>query len=111
MSDIGGFQPEFNPKQIEAYRREYREGANLFQKSLEASQKSSYAPQKEQFQKVMQESMEVLNQTARQLKSDRLIHQNERISKGLQDYEKNPNAKSASDLNRDLEDAKKSLYE
>lgn len=108
MSEIGG-SGAINPRAQKLYQQEYHHGAALFEKALIQANKSSYAPQKEQFNDVMNMAMEVLNQTARALKNDALIRQNQKISQDFQAYQQNPNKESIAVLKQDLDQAKRSF--
>lgn len=108
MADIQGIGPG-QPDNIRAYREEYFKGAELFQKSLIQAAESKYAPQREQFHEVMKESMEILNQTARQLRDQDLLHHNEQIAKDFEQYQKEPTKEHEQSLQKDLENAKNSL--
>ena len=61
------------PRQEAAYRHEYREGVTLFQKALQQMNTTEYLPKKEAFIGVMNQAMEVMNQTAQELKNQKLL--------------------------------------
>ncbi len=89
------------------YEDEYAQGASLFDRALELSVKSGYPGQQEQFSDVMRKAMEVLNQTARQLKREDLAKQNQAIDQDYQLYQQNPTKEHATQLHKDLQNAQK----
>lgn len=111
MSEIQGHgQNPITPREKKMYEKEYVHGAKLFQKALQQYSKSDNPYQKEEFKQVMDKAMEVLNETARELKAKPLVEQNEKISKDYTAFTDQPkNAKAVDALNQDLEKAKKSL--
>ncbi len=98
-----------NPRAQKLYEQEYRHGAALFEKALLQEAKSTYSPQKEQFAGVMQIAMEVLNQSAGELKRRDLMEQNEKISQDYKTYQANPTKEHLEALKTDLSKAKKSF--
>ncbi len=98
-----------NPRAEKLYKQEYHHGATLFDKALVQANKSTYAPQKKEFAGVMNIAMEVLNQSARELKSQALIVQSREISEKYKEYQKNPSKENFEALRSDLEKAKHSF--
>lgn len=95
-----------NPRAEKLYKQEYQHGANLFEKALVQANKSTYDPQKKEFSGVMNIAMEVLNQSARELKNQSLIAQSQKISEKYKEYQKNPSKENFEALRKDLEKAK-----
>lgn len=108
MSEIPNIGP-MSPRTRKLYEEEYKQGTNLFEKALNQSCRSSYPAQQQQFKEVMEKAMEVLNQTAGQLKRKDLLKQNQKIEEDFQAYRKDPSQKHVQALKHDLEQAKKSF--
>src|SRR5277367_247926 len=84
VDQIGGEgeTPSVTPRQErKMYEAEYKQAADLFQKTLTEYSKSDNKYQKAEFQKVMEESLQVLNETATELKRKDLLSQNNQIEK------------------------------
>jgi len=94
------------PRQEAAYRHEYREGVTLFQKALQQMNTSDYLPKKEAFMGVMSQAMEVLNQTAKELKNKQLMEHNAQIAKDYAAYQEHPTKGRLQLLQKDLNLAK-----
>lgn len=105
MAEIYDSGP-ITPRQEAAYRHEYREGVTLFQKALQQMNASDYQPKKEAFMGVMNQAMEVLNQTAKELKNKELIGRNAQIAKDYAAYQEHPTAGRLKALQSDLNAAK-----
>jgi hypothetical protein len=90
------------------YEKEYKRSAELFTQALNECVKSQNMYQREEFKDVMQESMKILNQTARQLMRKELLQQNEQIAKDFATFQKFPEDPDTQEkLLGDLEKAKK----
>jgi hypothetical protein len=98
-----------NPRAEKLYKQEYQHGANLFEKALLQANKSSYPPQQKEFAGVMNIAMEVLNQSARELKSQTLMAQSQKIAEKYKEYQKNPTKENFEALRSDLDKAKHSF--
>jgi len=105
MSEIYDSGP-ITPRQEAAYRHEYREGVTLFQKALQQTNSSEYLPKKEAFMGVMNQAMEVLNQTAKELKNQQLLEHNAQIAKDYAAYQEHPTKGRMQALEKDLSRAK-----
>lgn len=99
------------PRAQDLYESEYKHGAALFEKSLLHYSRSSYAPQKEAFDGVMHMAMTILNETAKELKRQDLLAQNQKIQHDLAAYQKSPTREHLSTLKTDLETAKKIVHQ
>ena len=100
------------PRQEKEYKKEYLHGEELFQKALHQAAKTEPAGnpyQQEQFRSVMNDAMNVLNQSARALKRDDLIKQNAQIAHDFSTYKAKPTKEAQQKLNQDLDAAKKSI--
>ena len=99
-----------NPSQVKSlYRQEYHHGATLFEKALQQSRKTNYDPKSKEFDEVMKMAMEILNQSARGLKDERLLEQNKRIEEDYKAYQENPDQEHLDALQKNLTNAKNSL--
>ena len=108
IHDKGGMGP-ITPREKKMYEQEYKHGADLFQRALQQNNTSDNPYQKEQFGEVMDKAMQVLNETARELKRKDLMDQNKLIAQDYKAYQNNPNDQVSSKLKQDLDKAKKSI--
>lgn len=109
MTEIHGQGP-IGPREIKRYEQEYKHGADLFERSACEYAKSNNPFQQAEFKDVMDKAMEVLNETARGLKREELMKQNQQIEKDYERFQKDPTDELArQQLVRDLEKAKKSV--
>lgn len=111
MTDINRNEGNsITPREKKMYEQEYIHGAKLFQKALQEYAKSDNPFQKEEFKEVMDKAMNVLNETARELKERGLVDQNAKISEDYAAFTNQPaNNQAVEKLNQDLEKAKKSI--
>ncbi|MBF8263521.1 MAG: hypothetical protein HW387_1186 [Parachlamydiales bacterium] len=89
------------------YEKEYRAGVDLFQRALDQYNTADSPYKKEAFKNVMDQAMQVLNQTASALKRADLENQNQKISQSftaLQDQKTD-----AAALAKNLNQAKKTV--
>jgi len=110
MTEIHGKGGEpISPRDKELYEQEYIHGTKLFQRALDDYAKSDNPFQKEEFKEVMDKAMNILNETASELKKKSLTAQNEKISQDYEAFKQEPtNQQAREKLNQDLEKAKKS---
>lgn len=112
MSNIGGVggPDHITPHDIKMYEQEYKQGAQLFQNAIQQYVKSDNPYQKKAFQEVMDKALTILNETASGLNRKALLEQNAKIEKDYDSFNHAPDdAKVVSKLNKDLEQAKKSV--
>jgi predicted nucleic acid-binding protein len=88
------------------YEQEYRRGVDLFQRALDEYGKAEEIHKKEAFREVMDRAMQVLNETARELKRADLQNQNQKIEQSYEAFQENENA---SNLTQNLQKAKKEI--
>ena len=72
MADSSGINP-IGPQDQRAYEIEYKHGADLFQRALDQYSKSDNPYQKAEFKDVMDQAMNVLNETAKELMRSELL--------------------------------------
>jgi hypothetical protein len=104
MKDIGSIPPD----RMEKYHSEFKRGAKLFQKALEDFHKSKIPAQKEQFRKVMDEALNVMNQTAIAVcreKSQKT--QEKKLEKDYHTFVDNPSKEKYEVVHKDIEDLRK----
>ncbi len=107
MSDVTG---PLGPHDRKMYEHEYKQSADLFKRALDQYSKSDNPYQKAEFKDVMDQAMQVLNETASELMRKELQAQNQKIAKDYETFQKFPDDPDTVDkLNSDLDKAKKSL--
>jgi hypothetical protein len=89
------------------YEHEYKQAADLFQRALDADAKSDNMYQKDEYRKVMEQSVQVLKETAGALKKDNLLDQANKIEQDLATYQQDHSKTSIFQLHQDLEKARK----
>jgi hypothetical protein len=89
------------------YEQEYRRGVDLFQRALSEYNKADEVHKKEAFREVMDHAMQVLNETARELKRSDLMDQNQKIAQSYEGVQSNET--DASKLAQNLKEAKKTV--
>jgi len=94
------------PRDRKLYEGEYKQATDLFQRSLNEYSKSNNIYQKEEFKNVMQQALQILNDTAAELKRQDLLKQNEKIAQDFNTF-KSDDAHSPKQLEADLNQAKK----
>ncbi len=98
-----------SPQDKRAYEAEYKHGIDLFQRALNDYSHSKNMFQKAEFKEVMEKAMQVLNETAGELKKQDLLKQNEALAKDLAAFESQDDAANTTQLMKDLNKAKRSL--
>src|SRR6185503_4704072 len=83
--DTGPITP--TPREQKMYEQEYKHGADLFQRALEEHAKSTNIYQQKEFKEVMDKALNVLNETAKELKQKQLENQNQQIVKDYDAYQ------------------------
>lgn len=99
--------PPITPHDRKMYEDEYRHGVDLFQRALNEYEKADEIHKKEAFKEVMDSAMQVLNETARELRRTDLQEQNQKISQSFETFEAND--KDATKLARNLNQAKNTI--
>jgi hypothetical protein len=101
--------PPITPHDKQLYEAEYRRGVELFQRALDEYTKADEIHKKDAFREVMDRALQVLNETARELKRSDLMDQNKKISNDFQTYQDNQIDLAKNQLAQDLNQAKKSI--
>jgi len=109
MTKIGdeGQTPSIGPHEKKMYEAEYKQAADLFQRTLAEYSKSDNIYQKAEFKKVMEESLQVLNDAATGLRRNDLLNQNSLIEKDYNSFQSDD--KDNAKLKNDLDKAKRSV--
>lgn len=107
ISDEGDHPSILSRQERKMYEAEYKQAADLFERSLKEYEKSDNKYQKAEFKKVMEESLQVLNDAARELRRRDLLTQNNEIQKDYLAF-KEDDTKSLK-LEADLDKAKRSI--
>ena len=102
-----GQTPSIGRQERKMYEAEYKQATDLFQKTLIEYGKSDNKYQKAEFKKVMEESLQVLNDAARELKRTDLQSQNNLIAKDYEAFDANDS--DSSKLKQDLDKAKRTV--
>ncbi len=108
MADIEGMGP--SGQDIKLYEQQYRQGLDQFQRALkEYSAPHLEVHKKEAFKKVMDNALQVLNETARAMKREDLLKKNALIAQNFKDYATSHSPQDQQKLAKDLNDASFSL--
>ena len=95
------------PRDKVLYEQEYRRGVDLFQRALNEYNKADDIYKKDAFREVMDRAMQVLNETARELKRTDLMTENQKIAQSYDGLQSNET--DASKLAQNLKEAKKTV--
>jgi Skp family chaperone for outer membrane proteins len=107
MSGIEGQPPRLSPELKATYTDEFKRGVDLFRRSLNEYQSTDAGPKKDKFKEVMDEALEVINDTAKAILSSH-SQKTAQLQKDYQDLiAGSPNAYQA--LSKDIENLKKSV--
>lgn len=107
MSEVSG---PLGPHEKKMYEEEYKHSADLFKRALDQYNKSENPYQKAEFKDVMDQAMQVLNETASGLMRKELKDQNQHIAQDYANFQKYPgDPDTLNKLSSDLDKAKKSV--
>ena len=109
IGDSGGGTSPLSPQDKKLYEQEYKQGVDLFQRSLAEYEKADEVHKKEAFKDVMGQAMQILNETARELKRPELNAQNKKISQDFLAYQDHETDTAKSQLVQDLSQAKRKV--
>lgn len=107
IGDEGQIPPMSPRQEKKMYEAEYKQAADLFQRTLTEYSKSDNKYQKEEFKKVMQESLQVLNDAATELRRSDLLNQNSLIEKDYTAFQSDDTNNDK--LKKDLDKAKRTV--
>jgi len=97
---------KISPQDRKLYEQEYKNGAKLFQETLDDYAHANSKYQKQAFKNVMDKALDVLNQSARALNEDKLLQQNAKIQKDYETFKQQDTPEAQQKLNDDLSQAK-----
>lgn len=104
MSSVEG-SGSVNPQDLQAYRHEYKQGVDLFQRALKEYSSADEVHKKDAFKNVMENALQVLNDSARGMKRPDLLQKNQQIAKDFQDFQDTGSAQAKKQLSQDLKQA------
>jgi len=107
MESIQG--PGMGPQDQKIYKQQYKHGLDLFQRALGEYSKADEIHKKDAFKKVMDQALDVLNETARGLGRKDLLEQNVKISDDYQSYRAHDTELEKNQLAQDLSSASKKI--
>jgi hypothetical protein len=107
MPEISG---NLSPKDIQAYKQEFAEGAKLFQDSLQEYSKTDEFHKKEQLKKVMSEALHVMDEIANDVfKQKKLQSKEQKLAADYDNFTNNDTSQTIAQLNKDISDIQKSV--
>ena len=109
IDDSGQGPAPLSSQDKKMYEQEYKQAADLFQRSLNEYESADEMNKKEAFKDVMGQAMQILNEAARGLKRSDLSTQNQKISQDFLAYQDHETADSKNQLVNDLKQAKKTV--
>ncbi len=89
------------------YQKEYMQGADQFKRALDEYSQAPEVHKKEAFRQVMVNALQIMNETARGLKSQSHLSLNKKIEQEFATYQTSQDESDKSLLAQDLEKAKK----
>jgi hypothetical protein len=109
MTEISGSGGP-SPLERKKYEQEYKHGVDLFQRALTEYKKSDNPFQQAEFKSVMDQALNVMNETATELARKELQKHNEKIGKDYAAFQESPQSSLiAEKLGDDLAKAKRSV--
>lgn len=97
------------PDQMQIYKQDFAQAANLFQQSLSEYQKSTIPAQQQAFKEVMQKAMNIMNEISQICLSQSAQKKEVNLNQTFQEFENNPSAANAQALNQSINKLNKSL--
>jgi len=108
MSSVEGSGPT-SPQDLQTYRQEYKQGVDLFQRALKEYSSADEVHKKDAFKNVMENALQVLNDSARGMKRPDLLQKNQQIAKDFQDFQDTGSVQAKTQLSQDLKQAQGSV--
>lgn len=94
----------------ELYHEEVKKSIDLFEKSFKQIQKkSTFTQQKEEYEKVMNECMQVMQETAMGLANKELLKIKNQLSMDYKGYLNNPTSTNRDKLQHDIDKMKREI--
>ena len=104
MSRIEG-GGQINPQDLQTYRHEYKQGVDLFQRALKEYSAADEIHKKDAFREVMENALQILNDSAKAMKRTDLLQKNQQIAKDFQDLQDTGSLQAQKHLTDDLNQA------
>ncbi len=95
------------PHNKKLYTQQYKHGIDLFQRALDGHATADEVHKKDAFKKVMDQALNILNETARGLKDEKLLAQNAKIEQDYNNYKSSETDSEKGKLISDLTQAEK----
>lgn len=110
MSDVGGVsggQPQYSPEEIQKYKEDYQKSYNLFQKAFHDYNQPNLEPHKKaQLKKVMDEALQVMNETACVALKKGKIDDEKRLTDNYSEFIQHPTEGNQKKVSDDLDSLK-----
>lgn len=99
--------PRPSREDMKMYAQEYKHGVDLFQRALVEYKSAHEVHKKDAFRNVMDKALQVLNETARGMRRNDLLAQNQKIQDDFQTFQSSQSNKDGTKLEGDLAHAKR----
>lgn len=109
MDIHGSGMGPINPQDKKLYTQQYKHGIDLFQRALDGHATAGEVHKKDAFKKVMDQALNILNETARGLKDQKLLEQNAKIEQDYNSYRHSETGTEKDKLISDLNQAGKEI--
>jgi hypothetical protein len=104
VSGVGGGQPQYSPEEIQRYKENYQKSYTLFQKAFhDYNQGDVEEHKKAQLQKVMNESLQVMNETASVALKKGKMGDEQHLSNDYAKFIQNPTSENQKKILDDLD--------
>ena len=91
-----------------AYRKEIKQGADIFEKSFQGMQTAKFPAQKAEFEKSTQEALQAIQDACKGLANEQLNKVKDQLTADYQSYLTNPNAENQEKVQHDIDDLRNS---
>ncbi len=110
MSEVGRAGSAPSPDDKEIYRHEFLQGLDLFKRALDQYEKTDLQPKKDRFKEVMNEALNVLNQTASVVcRGKAAMHKEEVLAKDYKSFAKDDSPENFQKLQADIQKLRDSV--
>ena len=109
MIEVPGADSNLSPEKYNQYKKEFEKSANLFDEALTNYQKADEFQKKKEYQKVMNECLNVMNQTVKAALKEEDRKLEKKLKTDFQTFEKKEDPKTVEELKKDIDNIKKSL--
>lgn len=108
MADLEGLG-NISPQQRAMYKQEFERGASLFKQSFEEYMSSDNDNKKTLLKDVMDRSLQVMNETAKYVLSQRKLEQENKLEEDYGNFISNESPDTAKQLKTDIDKLQKGL--